>query len=209
MSNEDLTLEDGKQLVKYARKNIENYLENKKKEKIPQELEEKFSNKAGAFVTLSKGPKHSLRGCIGYIMPMYPLIETIQKVSLSAAVDDPRFPEVSIDEMDKIYVEVSVLTVPEEIKAEKPEDYIKEIEIGRDGLIISSGSRKGLLLPQVPIDHDRNWDEKTFLEHTCRKAWLPQDAWKNTGKVKVEKFTAIIFEEIEPRGDVRRKEIGE
>ncbi len=205
----ELTLEDGTKLVKFARENIEHYLQTGKRKKIPEDLKVMFSDKAGAFVTLSKGQAHSLRGCIGYILPKFPLIETIKKVSISAATEDPRFPKISLDEMDKINVEVSVLTVPEEIKADSPEKYLEKIKIGRDGLIVTKGSRRGLLLPQVPVEHDRNWDVKTFLEHTCRKAWLGRDAWKDIEGTNIEKFTAIIFEEKEPRGGVRRKEIGE
>jgi uncharacterized protein (TIGR00296 family) len=102
-----------------------------------------------------------------------------------------------------------VLSVPEKIIVTKPEDYLTQIVVGRDGLIVSEGGRKGLLLPQVPVEHDRNWDVKTFLEHTCQKAWLSADAWKNIQSVTIEKFTATIFEEITPNGDIRQKRIGE
>ena len=79
-----------------------------------------------------------------------------------------------------------------------------KIVIGRDGLIAERGGRRGLLLPQVPIDHDRNWDVETFLSHTCMKAWLPDDAWKSMD-TKIYSFQAILFEEKEPKGDIVRK----
>jgi len=150
-----------------------------------------------------------LRGCIGVILPHYPLIEAIREMSVAAAVEDPRFPNVKIEEMEHIVIEISILTVPERIIVTQPEDYEKEIVVGRDGLIVSNGARRGLLLPQVPVEHERNWDSITFLEHTCQKAWLPPDAWKNLKKTQVERFTAQIFEETVPNGPVREKAIGE
>ncbi len=205
----ELTLDDGSKLIRFARDNIEFYLEHRKELPIPKDLQEKFSDMGGAFVTLSKGPSHDLRGCIGYIMPVFPLIETIHKVSLSAAFDDPRFPKVRSDEMDTIYVEVSVLSIPKKVEVSSPEEYLEKIVIGRDGLIATKGNHRGLLLPQVPVEHGRNWDVETFLGHTCQKAWLSPDAWKKLKKTKIESFTATIFEEVTPRGDVRQKQIGE
>ena len=79
-------------------------------------------------------------------------------------------------------------------------------EIGRDGLIAEKGIRRGLLLPQVPVSLDRNWSQETFLEHTCQKAWLPKDAWKDK-ETKVYSFQAILFEEKSPRGEVVRKNL--
>ncbi|MHA1777562.1 MAG: TIGR00296 family protein [Promethearchaeia archaeon] len=207
----EITLSDGKALIAFARKNIETYLKTNKPLPVPAEIKEKYKENAGAFVTLNRYPKtgNPLRGCIGYILPVYPLWETISKVSLSAAFDDPRFPSVKASEMDNIVVEVSILTVPEEIKVDIPEDYLKHIKIGRDGLIITRAWNRGLLLPQVPVEFDRNWDVTTFLEHTCMKAGLPPNAWKDVGKTKVERFTAIIFEEEYPRGPIVPKKIGE
>jgi uncharacterized protein (TIGR00296 family) len=208
----DYSLEDGAALIAYARKNIEHYLKTKERLSIPPELAEKFRNNAGAFVTLNKyhGPHETtLRGCIGHILPDYPLIQTVHEVSIYSAVDDPRFPPVKLDELSQIVIEISILTIPEKIIVQKPEDYFKEIVIGRDGLIVTKGMHRGLLLPQVPLDHDRNWDVETFLEHTCSKAWLPEDAWKDIKNVTIERFTAIIFEETAPNGSIRRKKIGE
>ncbi|WP_457557758.1 TIGR00296 family protein [Candidatus Harpocratesius sp.] len=207
----EITLADGQKLVAFARSNIEYYLKTKKNIDVPNDIRDKYADNAGAFVTLNKFPKRDnpLRGCIGYILPYYPLWETISKVSLSAAVDDPRFPPVKLSEMEHLVVEVSVLTVPEEISVEKPEDYEQHIKIGRDGLIITRGWHRGLLLPQVPIEYGRNWDVFTFLGHTCMKAGLQPEAWRDIKKTKVERFTAIIFEEESPRGKVVQKKIGE
>jgi uncharacterized protein len=206
------SVENGTNLIRFARENITNFLETGKRINIPDNLKEKFKEKGGAFVTLNKmsgSGDTSLRGCIGIIMPHYPLIETVHNISISSAMEDPRFPEVKISEMEKIIIEISILSVPEKIIVKDPQEYLNKIVIGRDGLIVTRGRNRGLLLPQVPIDHDRNWDPKTFLEHTCQKAWLKQDAWKDIEKVTIESFTATIFEETSPNGPVKEKAIGE
>ncbi|MHA1745245.1 MAG: TIGR00296 family protein [Promethearchaeota archaeon] len=206
------SLQDGTDLIHFARNNIKNYLSTGSRVSVPDDLKKRFSEKQGAFCTLNVGKKireNPLRGCIGVILPHYPLIEAIREMSVAAAVEDPRFPNVKNEEMEHIVIEISILTVPERIIVTQPEDYAKEIVVGRDGLIVSHGARRGLLLPQVPVEHERNWDSMTFLEHTCQKAWLPQDAWKNLKKTQVERFTAQIFEETVPNGPVREKAIGE
>ncbi|MFO8017202.1 MAG: TIGR00296 family protein [Promethearchaeia archaeon] len=209
MSKEkDFSIEDGKMLIKFARENIENYLKNDKRIRVPEKMREMFGDKYGAFITLNKTNKsgNPLRGCIGHVEPKFPLCETVHRVSVSAAVEDPRFSSVSIEEMENIVIELSILTPPELIEVEDPEEYLEKIEIGKHGLIAERGMRRGLLLPQVPVDHDRNWDVKTFLQHTCQKAWLPADAWKDK-KTKLYKFRAILFEEKEPNGEIKRKYI--
>jgi hypothetical protein len=202
----DINLEDAEKLITYIRENIKNYLQTSKRLPIPEELKEKFNKKSGAFVTLNKTnvSGNPLRGCIGFIEPKYKLHEVIKRVSVSAACEDPRFPSVKLEEMENIAIELSVLTPPKLIEVDDPEDYFDHIQIGRDGLIIERGMRRGLLLPQVPVDHDRNWDEKTFLEQTCKKAWLSADAWKEK-ETKVYVFSATLFEEVEPGGEVKRK----
>ena len=203
---EKFTLEDGKTLVKFARDNIEFFLKNDRKLPVPQEIKEKFREKYGAFVTLNIYGilDNSLRGCIGYIEPTYSLYEVIHRVSISSAIEDPRFPSVNLEEMENILIELSILTPPKWILVNNPEEYFNKIVIGRDGLIAESGMRRGLLLPQVPVDHDRNWDVKTFLSHTCSKAWLDPKAWKDL-TTKIYSFQAILFEEETPRGKVKRK----
>ncbi len=192
----ELKNEDGKKLIAYARKNLIHYLKTDQPLPIPPEMRQKYNEKRGAFVTYKKRSQFdkSLRGCIGYVLPYLPLIETIQKVSISAAVEDPRFPRVKQSEVEKLEIEISVLTVPEVIEVEDPKDYPKKIKIGKDGLIISKGGKQGLLLPQVPIEQDPVWDAKTFLRHTCQKAWLPANAWKDK-KTTIKKFQAQIFNE--------------
>ncbi len=174
-----------KELVKLARKAIESYFTG---EDI--NLPENFYQKQGVFVTLKK--RGNLRGCIGFPMPVMPLREAVVKAARAAAFEDPRFPPLREEELKDIDIEVSVLTLPEIIKAEKPEDILKSIEIGRDGLIIEYNGFSGLLLPQVPLEW--NWNKREFLENLCLKAGLPKDAWKLPG-IKISKFQAKIIKE--------------
>ena len=193
------TLEQGKKLVELARNSIETVFTKKNLEL--GNLKEEFSEKQGVFVTLNKDGE--LRGCIGYPEPIYPLYKAVADAARAAAFNDPRFPPLSKDELKEIQIEISVLTVPQEIKAEKPEDYMNEIIIGEDGLIIRCMYGAGLLLPQVATEY--NWDVKTFLEHLCVKANLPPDEWRNTEENKIFKFQAQIFAEKE--GEIVEKEV--
>ena len=204
---EIFTVTDGKELIQFARDNIKYYLKNREEMMIPEVIKEKFKENYGAFVTLNthNAKGNPLRGCIGYIEPKFALYDVIHKVSISSATEDTRFSSVSIDEMDNITIEISILTPPKIIEVSTPNEYLEKIVIGRDGLIVERGMRRGLLLPQVPIDHDRNWDVETFLNHTCSKAWLSSDAWKDIKGTKISSFQAIIFEEKTPLGEVVRK----
>jgi len=211
MSEEDkFSLEDGKTLINFARDNIENFLRDSRRIIVPEVIKQKFSDKYGAFVTLNKAnyEGNPLRGCIGYIEATYSLYDAIHKVSVSSATEDPRFPSVTLNEMNEIIIELSILTPPKVIEVNDPNEYLEKIVIGRDGLIAQQGEwRRGLLLPQVPVDQDRNWDVKTFLDHTCLKTGLPMNAWQDIERVKISSFQAILFEEKEPRGEVVRKYI--
>lgn len=209
MSDEEkFNVEEGSMLIDFTRENIEFFLKNDRRIPVPDEIKQKFAENYGAFVTLNKFnvSGNPLRGCIGYIEPTYSLYDVIHKVSISSAIEDPRFPSVTLKEMDDIIIELSILTPPKQIEVNDPKEYLEKIVIGRDGLIAERGMRRGLLLPQVPVDHDRNWDVPTFLSHTCQKAWLPEDAWEDLD-TKIYSFQAILFEEKTPRGKVVRKYI--
>lgn len=123
-----------------------------------------------------------LRGCVGYILPIYTLYRAVSETACAAAFNDDRFPAVTCQEAPDLEIQLSILSPPRPIRPE-------EIEVGRHGLLISGHGRRGLLLPQVPVEH--RWDRTTFLEQTCRKAGLPNNAWQ-TGAV-IEAFTAEIF----------------
>jgi len=192
---------DGKLAVSLARRAIEAHLKGKDIEP-PRDLPEAFCRKSGVFVTLNTHPDHDLRGCIGYPEPVMPLVEAILDSAVSAASRDPRFRPVSSRELSKIVVEVSLLTPPELVNVKKPADYLKEIVIGRDGLIADNGFGRGLLLPQVPVE--QGWDVHEFLDHTCMKAGLDAAAWTEKG-TRLYRFTAEIFDELEPGGNVEAR----
>lgn len=162
-----------------------------------------LSEKCGVFVTLNVHVKgaYGLRGCIGLPYPTSPLIDAVMEAAESSAFNDPRFPPVQPDEMSGITIEVSVLTPPELIEVEDPLEYSSHVKVGRDGLIIGKGWRRGLLLPQVPIEW--GWESVEFLSQCCVKAGLSPDEWKKRG-TEVYKFQAILFKEDEPVGNISR-----
>jgi len=134
----------------------------------------------GAFTSLYWHGQ--LRGCVGYVMPACPLYRAVAETARAAAFDDSRFPPVTEAEARELEIQLSVLSRPEPIRAE-------EIVIGRHGLLVSQHGRRGLLLPQVPVEHE--WNRETFLEQTCHKAGLPGDAWRKGAAL--EAFTAETF----------------
>jgi hypothetical protein len=192
-----LSEEDGKKLVKLARQTVEDYLKNNKL--VLKKTE--FNKKSGIFVSIHTYPDHELRGCIGYPYPDLTLGEALQKASISAAFQDPRFPPLTEEEFDNIVFEISVLTEPELIVVKNPKEYLKKIEIGKDGLIAEYGFCKGLLLPQVSLEFKPKWDVETFLQQTCVKSGLVPDMWLDA-KTKIYKFQAQIFREKKPRGEI-------
>lgn len=153
----------------------------------------------GAFVTIERGEK--LRGCIGHIDPPEdpPVWRVVRDAAIDAALHDPRCRPVEYAELDEITVSVTVLSTPQSVSVDEPEQYPDAIEVGRDGLIVSSAGKRGVLLPQVAVDHD--WDEPTFLTATCKKAGLQGTYWRE-GNVTVERFTARTFEERAPAGEI-------
>lgn len=144
---------------------------------------EAFPDASGAFVTLKRHGE--LRGCIGTLVCRGPLAEEVARVAVSAAREDPRFQPVSPAELGDLDVEVSVLGPLERID---PLD-ATAVEVGRHGLVVEQGHRRGLLLPQVATEW--NWDRETFLAQTCRKAGLPLDAWRRGATVY--RFEADVF----------------
>jgi uncharacterized protein (TIGR00296 family) len=201
-----LTLEEGRFLVKLARKAVEEYLQNRKIISVPEDVSSKLIEHCGVFVTLNSfyQGKKELRGCIGFPYPTTPLARAVIESAIESATQDPRFPPVSPSELDHIVFEVSVLTPPQLVKVEKPTDYPRKIKVGQDGLIVERGYYKGLLLPQVPIEW--NWEEEEFLCQCCMKAGLSPDCWLLEG-TKIYKFQAIIFEEVSPKGEIELKKL--
>ena len=196
-----INFEDGKKAVIFARKTVEDYVKNKKISK--EDLKGIFKEKQGAFVTIHSYPSHNLRGCIGIPLPVMSLEEAIIEGAISAT-HDPRFPPLSAEELDSILIEVTILTSPEKIVVNNPEGCLKNIEIGRDGLIVEKGFYKGLLLPQVPVE--QGWDKEEFLSHTCMKAGLMPDAWLDKS-IQISRFSGKVFTEIEPKGQIKEKKL--
>ena len=192
---------DGVVLVKTARKAVTEFLSNGNRMKLESDLEEKFSFNSGVFVTLNN--PDGLRGCIGFPMPEKKLSHAIIEGAIAAATEDPRFPSVKTNELNDIVFEVTVLTPPVVIDVSDPMEYLEKIKVGRDGLIIRHSFSSGLLLPQVPVEY--GWNVEEFLQHTCEKAGLARDTWKNES-VKIEKFEGIIFKEETPNGVIVREE---
>ena len=181
---------DGVFLIKIARMAVTEFLSNGKRMKLESEDEKKFSFNSGVFVTLNNAD--GLRGCIGFPMPDKKLSHGIIDAAIAAATEDPRFSPVKANEMNDIVFEVTVLTPPVEITVNDPMEYLEKIKVGRDGLIIRNSFSSGLLLPQVPVEY--GWNVEEFLQHTCEKAGLGKDVWKNE-KVKIEKFEGIVYKE--------------
>jgi AmmeMemoRadiSam system protein A len=134
----------------------------------------------GAFTSLYI--RGELRGCVGYVLPTSSVYRAVAETARAAAFNDNRFSPVTQEEAAQLEIELSILSPPQPIRAE-------EVDVGRHGLLISQHGRRGLLLPQVSIEH--KWDRITFLEQTCRKADLPLDAWQKGASIEV--FTAEIF----------------
>ena len=153
------------------------------KRPAPPVAGEACAEKRGVFVTLHRDGE--LRGCIGYPLPMKPLWEAVQEMALAAAFEDPRFPAVGAGELGALDIEISVLTVPQEVSG--PGD----VQVGRDGIIVSKGFQRGLLLPQVPVE--QGWDLEQYMSWGCRKAGLAPDEWRRM--VQIETFQAVVFGE--------------
>jgi AmmeMemoRadiSam system protein A len=178
-----LTDEEKQALLQIARTSIQSAVEGLFLPAI-ENVDETLRQPRGVFVTLRVSEE--LRGCIGYVEPLFPLAQATQDVAVKAAMEDPRFLPVSITELERVSIEISVLS-PLEILHD-----IENIEIGKHGLVLSAGYRRGLLLPQVATEY--NWDRKQFLSHTAMKAGLSPDAWTRR-EVQLFTFTVEKFDE--------------
>jgi AmmeMemoRadiSam system protein A len=177
----NLSTADQQLLLKVARDSIAAHLQGREPSpiKTPSPV---LQEPRGAFVSLHRHGQ--LRGCIGYIEAIKPLLQTIQQMAVAAAFQDPRFRPLQADELADLEIEISVLSP---LKLTQNTD---EIQVGRDGLYIIRGMYRGLLLPQVATQY--HWDRQTFLEQTCYKAGLAPDTWKEPG-TQIYTFTAQIF----------------
>jgi AmmeMemoRadiSam system protein A len=179
LSNEART-----RLLEIARRAVEERLRAARFE-LPVDLPEELVRKTGVFVTLRRRADHELRGCVGYVEPIFPLAEAVALAAVSAATADGRFDPVALEELKALSLDISVLGPTFPIEA-------KDVVVGRHGLVVEQTGRRGLLLPQVPIEW--GWDARAFLEQTCRKAGLPADAWKEKN-ARLLAFEAEVFGE--------------
>jgi len=193
-----MELIDGTAAVKAARTFAE---AETKKEAADVILPDHFFEKKGVFVTISKYPSGDLRGCIGYPEPVLSFRDAL-RLSALAACHDPRFNDLTFEEAKECTFEVTVLTVPHRVVYGSTEELKSKIVIGRDGLILTYRGRRGLLLPQVPLEF--GWDAEEYLSNLSMKAGLSPDTWMAQG-VTIESFKGEIFSETSPRGEVVRK----
>jgi AmmeMemoRadiSam system protein A len=179
----DLSAADQELLFRVARDSIKAHLKGEQAP-LPQAASPLLSQPRGVFVTLNRHGR--LRGCIGYLDAVHPLLASVQEMAVAAAFRDPRFPPLREDELADLEVEISVLSPMRRIKN------AEEIQVGRHGLYLEQGSCRGLLLPQVASEY--GWDRQTFLKQTCVKAGLPPDAWKDPD-TRIFVFSADILHE--------------
>jgi AmmeMemoRadiSam system protein B/AmmeMemoRadiSam system protein A len=186
----DLNNAEKRYLLGLARETIENYIKSGEVTE-PHTEDEKLKETRGAFVTLEK--KGQLRGCIGHIVPVQPLFLDVRDNAISAATEDPRFRQVVEEELDKIEIEISVLTFPEEIKTKSAKETLEAIRPGIDGIILEYKGRGATYLPQV-------WEQlpgkEEFLDSLCMKAGLSPGDWKQRG-AKISRYQVQAFKESE------------
>jgi len=182
VTSDSLSDSEQRYLLEVARQAVRAAAETGRRQEPPAGAPNRLREKRAAFVSLHK--RGELRGCIGSTMARLPLDQAVADAAYSAAMQDPRFDPVTVDELPDIEVEISVLSPLAEIRPE-------EIVVGCHGLMISSDFARGLLLPQVA--ESRGWSAVRFLEETCRKAGLPGDAWRHGAKIQA--FTAAVFGE--------------
>ena len=177
-----LTAEERRALLRAARESIAAHFQ-RRQPQLPPATGALAENR-GAFVTLHRRDGE-LRGCVGMMLADRPLLDTVARMAVASATEDGRFEPVTGAELPGLTIEISALGPLEPIRPE-------QVVVGRHGLLVSYAGRRGVLLPQVPVEH--GWDRETFLCHTCRKAGLPADTWQKPG-VELLGFTATVFGE--------------
>lgn len=194
-----LTLHAANAVVKTARRAVECHLLGRPLEPLSTTSPDLGANQ-GVFVSLvDRMNGRRLRGCIGTPQATRPLLEQITTTAVEAATMDIRFRPIKLDELDKLIVEVTILSSLERLVVKKPLDMRDKILVGRDGLMVDGLNSKGLLLPQVAVEE--GFDNEEFLSQCCMKAGLPPDAWL-TDEVEVSRFQAQVFAEETPNGKV-------
>jgi len=198
---EELSFEEGVYLVRLARRAIEEYVEKRTRLSLPSDVPPKLVRKGMAFVTIETvvNGHRELRGCIGFLKPLYPLAETVINAAIAAATEDPRFPPLTPSELGRIVIEVSVLSTSRRVSNPR-----EEVVVGKHGIVVSRGWFSGTLLPQVPVEYC--WDVETFLAEGCLKAGLYPDCWLDPS-TRIEVYTARVFQELSPGGEVVERDL--
>lgn len=181
--DKELTPKERKILLETARKAIQNFVRTGTQEPVPRE-EKSLNRRNGCFVTIKKAGQ--LRGCIGNFQSQRPLFKEVAEMAVASATKDPRFYPMKIEDLDDFSLEISVLSPLKKI------ENFEEIEVGRHGIYLEKGFYRGVLLPQVAVEHA--WDRVTFLKQTCIKAGLPTNAWQDED-AEIYIFSAEIFSE--------------
>jgi AmmeMemoRadiSam system protein A len=179
-----LTDPEKRELLALARKSVEYVVQQKEVYVPPASSSVALNEERGAFVTLTEGG--NLRGCIGYTSAIKPLYLTVRDTATHAALHDPRFRPVPVEELSHLEYEVSVLSPLRRVTN------VDQIKVGEHGLLMKNGDSEGLLLPQVPVE--QGWDRQTFLQQTCRKAGMDVNCWKDED-TDIFSFTAVVFNE--------------
>jgi AmmeMemoRadiSam system protein A len=187
-----LSEEARRELLAHARRSLEAHCRGEPAPRPVSDRADVFGTARGLFVTLKREGR--LRGCIGTLSPEGDVSRVVGEFARRAASEDPRFPPVEPAELSQCEIEISVLTAPE------PMEDASEVEVGQDGLIVEGRGRRGLLLPQVATEW--GFTAARFLSETCRKAGLPEDAWKDPA-VRVWRFQAEVFGESPPPAAAR------
>jgi uncharacterized protein len=199
MDTDDMTIEEGTELVRLARTSVESYIKNRKI--INSTI--KSNKKSGVFVTIyhlnTMNSQKNLRGCIGYIIPLKNIYDSVIAAAINAATRDPRFSAISERELVEVIFEVSVLTKPSLIRVDNSDVSLNKIVIGRDGLLLESVYGSGLFLPQVPVE--QRWNIRECLTNLCYKAGAPPDTWL-LPESKLYMFHSIIFREKLPNREI-------
>ena len=199
MDTDDITIEEGIELVRLARTSVESYIKNGKIINSPF----KSNKKSGVFITVyhlnTKNSQKNLRGCIGYIIPLKNIYDLVIAAAINAATKDLRFSAISERELDEVIFEVSVLTKPSLIRVDNSDVSLSKIVIGRDGLMLESVYGSGLFLPQVPVE--QKWNVREYLINLCYKTGAPSDTWLLPDS-KLYTFHSIIFREKLPNREI-------
>ena len=199
MDADEITVQEGKELVRLARTCVESFVKNRKLVISANDSNKKF----GVFVTIyhlnKENNEKNLRGCIGYVLPSKDIHDSVIDAAINAATQDPRFIAVSEKELEEVIFEVSVLTKPFRIRVEDTNLSLNKILIGRDGLMLESRYGSGLFLPQVPVE--QNWNVRQYLTNLCYKAGAPSDAWLLSDS-NLYTFRSYIFREKLPNSEI-------